>query len=116
MQFYLPIFLSFIEIASSKCTHNNCVRALMRVDEVVASSDCSSFLETTITPPASTISVTSTIVVIATTTLHAKRQAYTTIPDYASGKCEDVEAYASGCSCLGVTHATITAPVPVSMD
>jgi hypothetical protein len=116
MQLYLPLFLSFIEIASSKCTHNNCVRALMGVDQVLASNDCSSFLETTITPPASTVSVTFTTAVIATTTLHAKRQAYATIPDYASGKCKDVVAYASGCSCLGVTHAIITAPVPVSMD
>jgi len=116
MQLYLPLFLSFIEIASSKCMHNNCVRALMGVDQAVASSDCSSFLETTITPPASTVSVTFATVAIATTTLHAKRQAYATIPDYASGKCEDVEAYATGCSCLGVTHATITEPVPVSMD
>ena len=88
----------------------------MGVDQAVASSDCSSFLETTITPPASTVSVTFATVAIATTTLHAKRQAYATIPDYASGKCEDVEAYATGCSCLGVTHATITEPVPVSMD
>jgi len=88
----------------------------MGVDQVVASSDCSSLLETTITAPASTVSVIFTTAVIAKTTLHAKRQAYATIPDYASGKCDDVEAFASGCSCLGVTHATITAPVPVSMD
>ena len=104
MKTYFSLFLSFARIASAKCTHNNCVRAVIGVhqDHSVARSDCSNFLKVTITPLASTFQP-------------AKRQATGTIPVYASN-CLDAAAYASACSCFGVKPETITAPFPVSMN
>lgn len=121
MKTYFSLFLSFARIASAKCTHNNCVRAVIGVhqDHSVARSDCSNFLEVTVTPPASTVSITLTSVVNATTTFQtfqpAKRQGAAAIPVYASN-CLDAAAYASACSCFGVKPETITAPSPVRMN
>ncbi|KAE9380638.1 hypothetical protein N431DRAFT_498470 [Stipitochalara longipes BDJ] len=115
MQFYLNILLSFIGIAFAACNHDNCARAIMGVHHhgTSVSSDCSSFLEMTIIPRASTISVTITSVINATTTFSpVKRQEVVTIPAYATGKCLDGAAYASACFCLGIMAATITVPPP----
>jgi hypothetical protein len=117
MQFYPHLLLPFIGLASSTCNHDNCARALMGVHlhGTTVTSDCSSFLDTTIVPPVSTTSVTITSVIDTTTTIQpAKRQEIATIPAYATGVCLDAAVYASACSCLGVTPATITAPIPVS--
>ncbi len=118
MKPYFPLFLVFARIASAKCTYDNCARAVMGVHQgqSVARSDCSSFLELTLNPPASTVSVTSTTAVNSTTTFQpVKRQGAATIPVYA-GNCLDAAAYASACSCFGVKPETITAPSPVSMN
>jgi hypothetical protein len=121
MQLYLPLLFFFIEIASTKCTHDNCARAVMGVQQgidhqIIASSDCSSFLRTTLTPPASTVSITFTSTVNATTAFEpVKLLATATIPDYASN-CLDAAAYASACFCFGVKPMTITASVSVSTN
>lgn len=114
MQLYLPLPLSLVKVASSTCSHNNCARAIMGIDPIIASSECGSFLRTTIIPPASTISITVTSVIIATTAFQlAKHHAYTSIPYYASN-CRGAAAYSSACYCFGVKPVTITAPVSVS--
>ena len=104
MEIYVLIFLLIARSTSAKCTHDNCARAVIGVnqDHSVARSDCSNFLKVTITPLASTFQP-------------AKRQATGTIPVYASN-CLDAAAYASACSCFGVKPETITAPFPVSMN
>ncbi|KAN0120021.1 hypothetical protein V8E51_002229 [Hyaloscypha variabilis] len=117
MQFYPHLLLPFIGLASSTCNHDNCARALMGVHHhgTTVTSDCSSFLDTTIVPPVSTTSVTITSVIDTTATIQpAKRQEIATIPAYAAGVCLDAAVYASACSCLGVTPATITAPIPLT--
>ena len=95
MQLYLHIFLIFIGFAASTCNHDNCARALLGVQHhgTTVTSDCSSFLETTVVPPVSTRLVTITSVIDATTTFKpAKRQEYATVPVYAADKCLNAAA------------------------
>jgi hypothetical protein len=121
MQFYLLIFLSSLGTAFAMCNHDNCARAVTgikqgSIHQAVASSDCSNFLQTTVTAPASMTVVTVTPIVNTTITFElAKLQPTATIPDYASD-CKGSAAYSSACSCLGVTATIITAPASVSMN
>jgi hypothetical protein len=120
MQLYIQLFLSFTGITFATCNHDNCARAVSGIQQgtthlAIASSDCSNFLRTTVTAPASTVSVTVTSIVDASITFGpVKRQVAGTIPSYASD-CVGAAAYSSACSCFGVTPATITAPASVSM-
>lgn len=121
MQSRLPLFLTFIRFSSAKCIHDNCARAVVGAQQgpdqqAIASSDCNNFLKTTVTPPASTVSVTFTSILNVTNTAQLyKRQVTSTIPDYA-GDCLGAAAFASACSCFGLVSSTITAPAPVSTD
>ncbi|KAK4206286.1 hypothetical protein QBC37DRAFT_393547 [Rhypophila decipiens] len=118
------------------CDHNACLQQVHHeaVGHRTGSADCSSFLSVTVTPAASTTTVVDTVTVTTTTVvgpggsggpvLRARRRAArvvaprqvtatpTAIPAYASG-CTNPTAYASACSCIGVTGgATTTAPAP----
>ncbi|KAF3929658.1 hypothetical protein AA313_de0200648 [Arthrobotrys entomopaga] len=80
------------------------------------STDCSKFLQTTITPSDSTvyetIIATDTLTTdIPTVTDPAKESPPTpaSIPAYAAG-CTVSSEYSSACTCLGIHPATITAP------
>ncbi|KAK3946458.1 hypothetical protein QBC46DRAFT_335899 [Diplogelasinospora grovesii] len=104
------------------CAGNNCNRAVTGTRDglspaSVRSADCASFLLTTVTPAATTVTVT---VDDAEPTAAkrdfplAGRQATASpsaIPTYAA-VCSSAAAYASACSCYGVTGSVTTAPVP----
>jgi len=60
MQLYIQLFLSFTGITFATCNHDNCARAVSGIQQgtthlAIASSDCSNFLRTTVTAPASTL-------------------------------------------------------------
>ena len=113
-------FASVIE--KRECAGNNCNRAITGTRDglpavSLRSAHCSSFQATTVTPPATTVTVT----VEAEGTLVAKRDAAleirqatvipSALPTYASA-CSSPAAYASACSCWGITATVTTAPTP----
>ncbi|KAL4874558.1 hypothetical protein BJY04DRAFT_224901 [Aspergillus karnatakaensis] len=91
-------------------------------------ADCSSFQKATITPDpitstttvaTETITVTTTVtgdVVLRARELEARATTIqpTAVPSYAFGTCRQPGAYASACSCLGITGTTTTAPAPTT--
>ncbi|KAH6621434.1 hypothetical protein B0J18DRAFT_491716 [Chaetomium sp. MPI-SDFR-AT-0129] len=107
------------------CAGNNCNRAvtgtrpgLLPLTE--RSSHCASFLLTTVTPAASTVTVTVENPPATPTHAHTKRDLLenrqvtvvpTAIPDYAEN-CVDAAEYISACSCFGLTGSVTTAPAP----
>ena len=122
MKSFILLILSFISIAvayvDTACHYDNCLRAVAGTRQgpgqvSTASSDCSSFLQRTITPPATTVTVTTTTTKPPSGTNNQKRGALATIPAYAS-PCAGAADYSSACSCFGVTPVVTTAPTPVS--
>ncbi|KAK6528619.1 hypothetical protein TWF281_009857 [Arthrobotrys megalospora] len=105
------------------CNRDNCLRAVIRGGFPYGNgaADCSSFLLTTVTPAASSVTVTekATITVFYTQNVGPRgleaRQVTVTpsnIPAYASA-CMGRARYSSACSCIGVKPSTTTAPTPV---
>ncbi|EOO01884.1 putative lipase esterase family protein [Phaeoacremonium minimum UCRPA7] len=121
--------LSFVSFAFGNvlveraCAGNNCNRAVTGTRDgleplSVRSADCSSFLLTTVTPAATTVTVTvdeepTTAVVKRDFALEIRQatEVPTAIPTYAA-VCSSAEKYASACSCFGVTGSVTTAPTP----
>jgi hypothetical protein len=107
------------------CPGNNCNRAVTgtRAGILPASSrsaDCSSYLLTTVTPAAVTVTVTDYADGSATSSAAAKREELherqvtvvpSAVPTYASA-CSDPGDYASACSCFGITGKVTTAATP----
>ncbi|KAL2064101.1 hypothetical protein VTL71DRAFT_4595 [Oculimacula yallundae] len=123
---------------SKACAADNCLRAVrataLPMRPGSASADCSSYFRATVTPAASTVTMTinfsETLIVTQKTTftsvvtvqpeaglpLKEKRQRTvipSEIPTYASA-CSGSVRYSSACSCIGVTQATITASRPTT--
>ncbi|KAK1772825.1 hypothetical protein QBC33DRAFT_30942 [Phialemonium atrogriseum] len=104
-----------------ECAGNNCNRAVTGTRDglpamSLRSADCASFLLTTVTPAAATITVTvyDDDAPSSKRDLIAARQATVTptaIPQYATA-CSEAPRYASACSCFGVTGSVTTAPTP----
>ncbi|AEO66326.1 uncharacterized protein THITE_2128403 [Thermothielavioides terrestris NRRL 8126] len=110
------------------CIADSCARAVRFDTTLVPSAsrvaDCSSFLEVTATPSASTVWVTEDLaaatVTVTSELVQVERRQVTaqsaspanTIPAYASA-CSVASRYSSACSCFGVTGATVTAATPV---
>ncbi|KAK3304639.1 uncharacterized protein B0T15DRAFT_249289 [Chaetomium strumarium] len=107
------------------CAGNNCNRAVTGTRPGLLplasrSADCSSFLLTTVTPAATTVTVTVDEEDLPSPTA-AKRGAVlqgrqvtvvpSAIPDYAAN-CANAAEYISACSCFGVTGSVTTAPTP----
>ncbi|KAK8045509.1 hypothetical protein PG993_005533 [Apiospora rasikravindrae] len=114
------------------CNDDNCARAVTgtrRGPESMSAfrQDCTSFMTATVTPPASTVIVTTTADACdeedeaPQTPLRRVQQRRaeeavtvfpTEVPTYASA-CSGAVRYSSACSCWGVTAAVTTAPTPV---
>lgn len=109
-------------IEKRECAGNNCNRAITGTRDglppvSLRSADCASFLKTTVTPAATTVTVT----VEAEPSLVAKRDAVleirqatvvpSVLPAYAT-QCSGAPAYSSACSCFGITATVTTAPTP----
>ncbi|KAK8131678.1 hypothetical protein PG984_008116 [Apiospora sp. TS-2023a] len=112
------------------CNADNCARAVTgtRLGSASVSAyrqDCTSFMSATVTPPTSTVTVTTTPDTCdedeAPQTLmrrvHQKRAEGVTVfptavPAYASA-CSGAVRYSSACSCWGVSAVFTTAPTPV---
>jgi hypothetical protein len=122
--------LSFVSVAAAAvaldnraaCNANNCNRAITGTRDGLTpassrSADCSSFLLTTVTPAATTVTVT----VDDTPTAAAKREELifgrqvtvvpSAVPTYATVACNAAE-YATACGCYGITGSVTTAPTP----
>ncbi|KAJ4307219.1 hypothetical protein N0V88_000598 [Collariella sp. IMI 366227] len=120
------VVLSFISAAAAAvleprvCAGNNCNRAVTGTRSGIPSLSerstlCASFLLTTVTPAASTVTVTVEPEVYypvePETAAPAVTVTPTAIPQYA-GNCANGAEYLSACSCFGVTGSVTTAPVP----
>ncbi|GAB1312897.1 hypothetical protein MFIFM68171_03107 [Madurella fahalii] len=127
----VAVALSFVSLAVAAvleprhCAGNNCNRAvtgtrpgLLPLTE--RSAHCSSFLLTTVTPAATTVTVTvDDEEDIVPTPTPARRDLEgrqvtvvpSSIPDYADN-CVDAAEYISACSCFGVTGSVTTMPTP----
>ena len=124
----VAVVLSLISLAVAgvvekrECAGNNCNRAITGTRDglppvSLRSADCSSFLRTTVTPAPTTVTIT----VEAEGTMAAKRDAVleirqgtfvpSALPAYAT-HCSGAPAYASACSCFGITGTVTTAPTP----
>ncbi|KAB5585513.1 hypothetical protein GE09DRAFT_1210122 [Coniochaeta sp. 2T2.1] len=118
------VSVAFANVALDKraCAGNNCNRAITGTRDglspaSVRSADCSSFLLTTVTPD--TVTVTVTVDGDEAAPTKAKRDleyraataSPSVLPTYATAAC-DAAAYASACSCYGVTGSVTTAPTP----
>ncbi|KAJ9165208.1 hypothetical protein NKR19_g627 [Coniochaeta hoffmannii] len=115
--------LANVALEKRACAGNNCNRAITGTRDGISpasvrSADCSSFLLTTVTPDAVTVTVT---VDDEAATTPAKRDleyraatvSPSALPTYATAAC-DAKAYASACSCYGITGSVTTAPVPTT--
>ncbi|KAL2131785.1 hypothetical protein VTI74DRAFT_4613 [Chaetomium olivicolor] len=126
----LAAALSFISLAAAAvleprhCAGNNCNRAVTGTRPgllplSVRSEHCSSFLLTTVTPAATTLTVTVDAEDLPSPTaarrdmLEARQVTVvpSSIPDYAAN-CANAAEYISACSCFGVTGSVTTAPTP----
>jgi hypothetical protein len=99
------------ELNERACGGDNCfnqVSATRYGTMTLASrlADCSSYLESTVTPEASTVITT---IATSTTTLTVSSDA---IPAYASGCANNDLKYRSACLCASVEAPIVTAPVP----
>ncbi|KAK3371178.1 hypothetical protein B0T24DRAFT_306605 [Lasiosphaeria ovina] len=122
------IVLSFVSLALAsvldrrECAGNNCNRAISGTrpgisPASVRSADCKSFLLTVVTPSPTTTTVTvdeaGATPLKRDLILEARQvtQTASVLPTYASA-CSSPAAYASACSCFGVTGSVSTAPTP----
>ncbi|KAK4101378.1 hypothetical protein N658DRAFT_496247 [Parathielavia hyrcaniae] len=111
--------------ARGDCHGNNCNRAVTGTRPGLLpfsdrSSSCSSFLLTTVTPAATTVTVTVDEEDLPTPTGPAKRDQLmgrqmtvvpSSIPEFAEN-CADAAEFASACTCFGVTGSVTTMPTP----
>ncbi|RVD88979.1 uncharacterized protein DFL_000003 [Arthrobotrys flagrans] len=104
------------------CNRDNCLRAVIAsaFPNRNGAADCSSFLLTTVTPAARTVTITkkTTTTVFATNNIgyrNIKARPVTVIPSripaYAAA-CSGSARYSSACSCIGVRPSTTTARTP----
>jgi len=119
----VSVALANVAVEKRACAGNNCNRAITGTRDglspaSVRSADCASFLLTTVTPDA--VTVTITVDDEATTTPAKRDLVYraatvspSVLPTYATAAC-DAGSYASACSCFGVTGSVTTAPVPTT--
>ncbi|EHK16144.1 uncharacterized protein TRIVIDRAFT_184567 [Trichoderma virens Gv29-8] len=128
------IVLSFVAAAmagvierTDGCHADNCARAVTGTREGLLpitsrQADCSSFMLATVTPEATTTTIT--ITVDPEVTPKIKRAANngsavtvfpTSIPTYAAN-CDSGAVYSSACSCWGITAATTTAATPTQTE
>lgn len=124
MYLQLPLVLSFggfalaslnARMGNTGCNQDNCLRAVAGTQRgpdhpATASADCSSYLQTTVTPPPVTVYTTTTVTLAPTP---KGKRLVPAIPSYASA-CSGAVRYSSACSCLGIMPATITAPTPTT--
>ncbi|KAK4115434.1 hypothetical protein N656DRAFT_775313 [Canariomyces notabilis] len=123
--------LSFVSLAVAAvlevregCHGNNCNRAVTGTRDGLLplterSASCSSFLLTTVTPAATTVTVTVDDETFTPTATPAKRELEgrqvtvvpSSIPEFAAN-CANAEEFISACSCFGVTGSVTTAPTP----
>ncbi|KAH6608241.1 lipase/esterase family protein [Trichoderma cornu-damae] len=127
------IVLSFVAAAmagvverTNGCNADNCARAVTGTRDGLLpitsrQADCSSFMLATVTPEATTTTITITVDPDVTPKVrrdadYAAVTVYpTAIPGYAS-PCNSGAIYSSACSCWGITAATTTAPRPTKTE
>ena len=113
MQFSAVIVAAFAGLAAATCG-DNCVRNVgaTRFGEVVFAkrlSDCAAFMETTVVPPAVTVTQT-----VTTSTVVVSRAEV--VPAYATKCVGDPALYRSACLCNTVAVSTVTAAVPTVIE
>ncbi|KAK8026276.1 hypothetical protein PG990_004099 [Apiospora arundinis] len=127
----VPFSAEWVQVAETSyyCYADNCARAVTGTRtaadmpaQSVRRADCSSYMQTTVTPPPVTTTITTTGTVtsspytyIPSSTSPGKRAvAAATIPPYASFCTEAFPGatphYSSACNCWGITAATTTLP------
>ncbi|KAK1238085.1 hypothetical protein MKX08_002664 [Trichoderma sp. CBMAI-0020] len=108
------------------CNADNCARAVTGTREGLLpissrKADCSSFMRATVTPEATTTTITITVHPDITPkpkndANYAAVTVYpTAVPAYASS-CENAKQYSSACSCWGITANTVTAHTPTKTE
>ncbi|OAA78551.1 hypothetical protein LEL_05374 [Akanthomyces lecanii RCEF 1005] len=109
--------------AAGRCGGDNCARQVTGTrDGLLAvtsrQADCSSFMQTTIVPDATTTTVTVTVdpdepakFKRENHEVRAATEVPTAVPAYASG-CDSASRYSSACSCWGITATATTAKQP----
>jgi hypothetical protein len=121
----VSVALANVAVEKRACAGNNCNRAVTGTRDgllpaSVRSADCASFLKTTVTPAA--VTVTATIdpddapssAVVKKDFLFGRQATVSAsvLPTYVAAACSGAAAYASACSCFGVTGTVTTAPTP----
>ncbi|RKU43991.1 hypothetical protein DL546_006335 [Coniochaeta pulveracea] len=124
---FVSVALANVAVEKRACAGNNCNRAVTGTRDglqpaSVRSADCASFLKTTVTPAAVTVTATvdpddasSSSATLSKKDVLFGRQATaspSTLPTYVAAACSGAAAYASACSCFGVTGTVTTAPTP----
>ncbi|EGR44610.1 uncharacterized protein TRIREDRAFT_124059 [Trichoderma reesei QM6a] len=126
LSFVAAAMAGLINERTNGCNADNCARAVTGTREGLLpitsrQSDCSSFMQATVTPKATTTTIT--ITVDPEVTPKAKRAVAnaapitvtpTAIPNYAD-PC-DVAHYSSACSCWGIHATTVTASTPTQTE
>ena len=116
LKIYVILSLAGTSLASSSCHSDNCLRAVAGTRngasfEAQATSDCWTFVGTTITPWPVTVTVTGTVPTASpNTTTWSGASATSTwagIPSYASA-CSRAAGYSSACSCIGILPTIAT--------
>ncbi|KAL8382000.1 hypothetical protein RB595_005997 [Gaeumannomyces hyphopodioides] len=143
MPSHIPLILLALAsvVTAESCRADNCLRAVRATQFPTRLNDCATGLAITVTPSASTITVTAHVTTTVVPVLRrravldtdlrnprlAERAAHpdadvkvlverntnTPIPAYATA-CADFAAYSSACFCAGATRATVTAAAPVT--
>ncbi|PON22964.1 hypothetical protein TGAM01_v208219 [Trichoderma gamsii] len=125
LSFAAAAMASVIE-RTNGCNADNCARAVTGTRDGLPpissrKADCSSFMRATVTPKATTTTITITVhpditpkpkndINYAAATVHP-----TAVPAYASS-CDGAKRYSSVCSCWGITATTVTAHTPTKTE
>ncbi|KAL8297729.1 hypothetical protein RB600_002647 [Gaeumannomyces tritici] len=143
MPSYIPLILLALGsvVTAETCHANNCLRAVRATQFPTRLDDCATNFAVTVTPSASTVTVTAHVTTTVAPVLRrralldtdlrnpklaeraaqlgadakalAERNTNTPVPTYATA-CADFAAYSSACFCAGATQATVTAAAPVT--
>jgi hypothetical protein len=125
---FVSVALANVAVEKRACAGNNCNRAVTGTRNglqpaSVRSADCASFLKTTVTPAAVTVTATvdpddapssSSSALVKKDVLFGRQATVSpsSLPTYVAAACSGAAAYASACSCYGVTGTVTTAPTP----
>ncbi|KAF5499524.1 hypothetical protein CGCF413_v007161 [Colletotrichum fructicola] len=126
-------------LATATCHGNNCARAItgsgghVKPDIDIRRLDCSSFMQTTVTPDTITMTISETFRTTSTTTIGQTTKRFaaaeplvnliaprapvtdapSSLPYYATAVCAGTSEYSSVCNCWGIPPTVTTLATPV---